>query len=219
LRRLRTMTRDAMVALDLPRDPTLRVSLPEPPVEYSGPNSLTPEQLAAFLEAMRTHYPQHYALVVTLAFTGLRFCHAGALRREDWDEPAGVLRVVRKHFRGGIGPVSRKKQAPREYPVEPDLARVLREHRSCLLKTQAKGLAECWIFPSTKGNATYAQLAGSGVGELPQARRDHETVHGPRTALHVHRPGTSGQTCSSECGRSAPSDHRRRRPSPRAPRG
>lgn len=30
-------------------------------------NSLSPVQLAAFLTAMRTHYPQHYALVVLLA--------------------------------------------------------------------------------------------------------------------------------------------------------
>src|SRR5262245_51914552 len=52
----RTMTRDAMVALDLPRDPTLRVSLPEARVDDSESNSLTPEQLIAFLEAMRGHY-------------------------------------------------------------------------------------------------------------------------------------------------------------------
>ena len=39
----RTTTRDAMVALDLPRDPTLRVSLPELPVDYAEPNSLTAE--------------------------------------------------------------------------------------------------------------------------------------------------------------------------------
>jgi integrase len=137
----RTMARDAMVALDLPRDPTLRVSLPEPPVNYSEPNSLTPEQLVAFLEAMRKHYP-HYTLVATLAYTGLRFCHASALRWEDWDEQAGVLRVVRKHFRGEVGPVSRKKQAPKEYPVEPEFAGLLREHRKRLLQQQAKGLEE-----------------------------------------------------------------------------
>ena len=173
----RTMTRDAMVALDLPRDPTLRVSLPEPPVDHAEPNSLTPEQLAAFLEAMRTHYPQHYALVATLAYTGLRFCHASALRWEDWDEQAGVLRVVRKHFRGEIGPVSRKKQAPREYPVEPELADILRAHRALLLHAAAKeaakraakranganetnetndtnetkGLDAGWMFPSAEG--------------------------------------------------------------------
>jgi integrase len=147
----RTMTRDAMVALDLPRDPTLRVSLPERPVDDAEPNSLTPEQLAAFLEAMRTHYPQHYALVATLAYTGLRFCHASALRWEDWDEPTGVLRVVRKHFRGEIGPVSRKKRAPKEYPVEPGLAEILREHRQRMVREQAKALEAGWLFPSTEG--------------------------------------------------------------------
>jgi integrase len=108
-------------------------------------------QLAAFLEAMRTRYPQHYALVATLAYTGLRFCHASALRWEDWDELTGVLRVVRKHFRGAIGPVSRKKQAPKEYPVEPELAEILRAHRMRLPKTHANGLAERWMFPSTEG--------------------------------------------------------------------
>jgi hypothetical protein len=46
----RTMTRDAMVALDLQRDPTLRVSLPESALDQSEPNALSPEQLVAFLE-------------------------------------------------------------------------------------------------------------------------------------------------------------------------
>jgi integrase len=66
---------------------------------------------------------QHYALVATLAYTGLRFCHSSALRWEDSDEEPGVLRVVRKHFRGQIGPVSRKKRAPKEYAVEPSWPR------------------------------------------------------------------------------------------------
>jgi integrase/recombinase XerD len=135
------------------------VSLPEAPIDDCEPNSLTPDQLAAFLEAMRTHYPQHYALVATLADTGLRFCQASALRWEDWDEQAGVLRVVRKHFRIEIGPVSRKKRAPKEYPIEPELAEILREHRQRLACEQERrllrGLAERpdvgWMFPSTEG--------------------------------------------------------------------
>lgn len=178
----RTMTRDAMVALDLPRDPTLRVSLPEPPVDHSEPNSLTPEQLAAFLEAMRTSYPQHYALVATLAYTGLRFCHASALRWEDWDEQTGVLRVVRKHFRGEIGPVSRKKQAPKEYPVEPELAEILRQHRRLLLRTQAKGLEAGWMFPSAEGTLrTPNSLDRAWAKCLRQAEITKRfTVHGLR---------------------------------------
>jgi hypothetical protein len=45
---LRTMARDAMVALDLPRDPTLRVSLPEGALNHSEPNALSPDELQAF---------------------------------------------------------------------------------------------------------------------------------------------------------------------------
>ena len=140
-------------------------------MDDSEPNSLTPEQLAAFLEAMRTHYPQHCALVAPLAYTGLRFCHASALRWEDWDEPTGVLRVVRKHFRGEIGPVSRKKRAPKEYPVEPELAEILREHRLRVVGEQAKGLEAGWM--------KHAEIT------------KRFTVHGLR--VHVHRPGTPGE--------------------------
>jgi integrase len=129
---LRTMSRDAMVALDLPRDPTLRVSLPEGELDRSEPNALSPDELIKFLAAMKAECPRHYALVAVLAYTGLRFCHASALRWEDWDRKAAVIKVVRKNFRGEIGPVSRKKQAPKEYPVEPELQDILLEHYEAL---------------------------------------------------------------------------------------
>ena len=125
--------------------------MPELPIEHAEPNSLTPEQLIAFLDAMHTEYPQHYALVATLAYTGLRFCHASALCWEDWDREACVIRVVRKHFRGEVGAVSRKKQAPKEYPVEPELAAILEHQRKLLFKGQAPGLEKGLMFPSRKG--------------------------------------------------------------------
>jgi hypothetical protein len=110
---LRTMTRDAMAALQLPRDPTLRIVLPEESVDDEESNALTPAELAAFLDAMKTDCKQHYPLVVLLAYTGLRFCHASALHWEDWDEQAGVLRISRKNVRGKLGSVTRKKRAPK----------------------------------------------------------------------------------------------------------
>jgi integrase len=99
----RTMTRDAMATLELPRDPTLRITMPEDTGDVDEANSLSPAQLAAFLTAMRTRYPQHYALVVLLAYTGLRFCHASALHWQDWEEAGGVLRISRKQVRGKVG--------------------------------------------------------------------------------------------------------------------
>src|SRR5262249_28061115 len=94
-RTFRSMTRDAVAQLDLPRDPTRRITFPQFPGTET--NSLTPAELARFLEAMREKYPRTYALTVLLAYTGLRFCHASALRWEDIDEEKGVIRVVRKN--------------------------------------------------------------------------------------------------------------------------
>lgn len=65
---------------------------------------------------------------------------------------AGVLRVVRKHFRGKVGPVARKKRAPKEYPVEPELTQILRDHRERLFQDEARRIEEGWIFPSAEGS-------------------------------------------------------------------
>ena len=146
----RTMTRDAMHELGLERDSTLRVDFPEAEEKLDG-NCLEPEELAAFLAAMKAEAPQHWGLSVLLAYTGLRFCHASALRWEDWDRARSLIRVVRKQVRGKTAAVTRKKQAPREIPVEPELAAALDEHRAMLLSEQAPGLAEGWMFPSSAG--------------------------------------------------------------------
>lgn len=131
---------------------------------------------------MRGRYPQHYALVVLLAYTGLRFCHASALRWEDWDEEAGVLRIRRKHVRGKVGPVSRKKRAPKEYPVEPELREILQEHRRLLLKEQAPGLEEGWMFPASNGALrTPNSLDRAWAACLKAAKIEKRfTVHGLR---------------------------------------
>lgn len=147
---LRTMMRDAVSQLDLPRDPTQRITLP-PPEEREDVNALTPEQLATFLEQARVHYPGQYAFLALLACTGLRFCHASALMWSDWDEDAGVIRVRRKQVNGKVGPVSRKKRVPKEIPVEPELKEILEAHRKRMVEEQVPGLAEGWMFPSEAG--------------------------------------------------------------------
>lgn len=146
----RTMTRDAMEPLRLERDPTLRVSFPcfdESVVS----KAITAETLAKFLDAMHEGFPQHYALTVALAYTGMRFCHVSALKWSDWNENRQMMTVSRRQVRGEVAPVSRKKRAPQEYPVQPELAEVLRWHRHRMLRTQAPGLEKGWMFPSSAG--------------------------------------------------------------------
>ena len=178
----RTMTRDAIAALELPRDPTLRITMPEDTGDVDEANSLSPAQLAAFLTAMRTRYPQHYALVVLLAYTGLRFCHASALHWNDWEEAGGVLRSSRKQLRGKVRPVTRKKRAPKEYPVEPELAEILKQHRVRLLKEQAPGLSKGLMFPSRVGTyRTPNSLDVAWAKCLTEAQIDKRfTIHGLR---------------------------------------
>jgi integrase len=147
---LRTMMRDAVSHLDLPRDPTQRITLP-PGEEREEANALTPEQLATFLDHARLHYPGQYGFLAVLAYTGLRFCHASALMWSDWDEKTGVILVRRKQVNGKVGPVSRKKRAPREIPVLPELKEILEEHRKRMVEEQTPGLAEGWMFPSDVG--------------------------------------------------------------------
>lgn len=145
----REMTRDAVETLSLPRDPSARIAFPEA-TPRETPNAVAPHELVRLLAEFRTRYPQHYGLVTLLAFTGLRFCHGSALRWEDWDEDASVLHVRRKHVRGKVGPVSRKKRAPAAYPVEEPLTLALREHRERLRKAPEL-LATGWMFPSEAG--------------------------------------------------------------------
>ncbi len=144
----RTMTRDAVDTLELQRDPTLRIRFP--PDAEREPNNLTPKEMLRFLELMKQHYPRQYGLVAVLAFTGLRFCHASALRWEDWDEVENVLYVRRKQSRGRIAPVSRKKRAPPVIPVTPELKEALTEHRKLLEQDKVPN-RHTLMFPSATG--------------------------------------------------------------------
>jgi hypothetical protein len=139
-------------------------------------------QLAAFLTAMRTHYPQHYALVVLLAYTGLRFCHASALHWDDCEDDRGVLRVSRKQVRGKLGSVTRRKRAPKEYPVEPELAAILKEHRMHLLEDQAPGLANGLMFPSMIGTYRTPNSLDAALAKCLTAAQIGKrfTIHGLR---------------------------------------
>ena len=145
---LRTMVRDAVEQLGLPRDPTRRIIVPE--LEPKAGNALTIEKLAKFLGVMRVLFPQHFAYAAARASTGMRACHVSALQWPDIDEAAAVIRVERKQVEGVVGPVSTKKRAPREFPLEPELLEILRDHRKRMVAIQAPGLDSGWVFPSVR---------------------------------------------------------------------
>jgi integrase len=81
----------------------------------------------------------------------MRFCHASALRWEDVDERRSVILVQRKNVPGLVGPVSRKKRAPRTIPLHANVIEVLRWHRQQLIAAQHPGLSSGYMFPSRVG--------------------------------------------------------------------
>jgi integrase len=151
LRVLKTLLGDAVHEHDLPRDPARRVPAVRDVRAEDDPNCLNEGQLAAVLETARVRAPNWHAFFLTLAYTGLRFGEATALRWDDLDETAGVIRVVRAQWKGKLD--TTKTGRVRVVPLAPELAQVLREHRARLLKAQHVGLAEGLVFPSQQRGA------------------------------------------------------------------
>jgi integrase len=193
----RNMTRDAIAQLSLQRDPTLRIRFPEDPWtdenDAKEDDVLTTEELHRFLGAMKTARPASYALTLVLGLTGQRFCHASALKWGDVDWQEKVIRFRRKQNRGQVGPISRRKPAPRVVPMVPMLVEALREHkaRNAWLARRQSGdgrgtTNEDYLFLSNQGtfrqpsclsNAFKAALKAAGV-------QKHITPHGLRYAFN-----------------------------------
>lgn len=154
-------------------------------------NALAPSELDAYLGGWRALYPEHFALIATLALTGLRWGEATALTWPDIEvaEQHGVLRVRRSHVRGVIRNTT-KTGKRRLVPFPAELAKVLAEHRRRLIAKQHRGLVEGWVFPSNTGKPL-------GNGVLCDANRrvlkhakiaKHVTIHGlRRTATDLLR--------------------------------
>jgi integrase len=126
-------------------DPTAGVKpLPLPQREHE--NSLTPEELRAFLDAAKRLYPQWYTFIV-LGFTlGMR---PGELRPLRWDEDvdldAGTLTIRRSQRRTYVGPTKTKRIRVISLPTT--LVELLRAHREAM-----------------KGSKGFRQLAFPAVG-------------------------------------------------------
>jgi integrase len=155
-------------------------SLPTRSWDDGNPNILSAQELGTVLGAVKKLTPQHYPLVATLAFTGLRFGEASALRWEDIDDAAGLIRIRRAQWRGRIS--TTKTGKTRSVPLVPELAVVLREHHERL----AKGLGEGWVFPSNVGKLHPKEVLRKPLKKALKAAgiERHFTQHGFRRTFN-----------------------------------
>lgn len=176
---------DAVAEFDLPRNPTQRLqALPVRTWDDENPNILSAEELGRVLDWVKAKAPQHYPLVATLALTGLRIGEASALKWEDIEEEAGLIRVRRAHWRGRVS--TTKTGKTRSVPLVPELSVVLREHHRRLVVEKAPGLGEGWMFPSSVGKLHSKEMLR---GPLRKALKDvgierRFTIHGFRRTFN-----------------------------------
>lgn len=130
--------------------PAIRVKpLPEPPSTKRG---LTVEELRRFLDAYTDE--ETLPLIHVLAWTGMRWGEATALRAEDVDFTNGEIHIRQSQWRGVVG--TPKNGRERVVPMSSTLADTLRRHQRRLFERQDAGWAEGWCFAkvATRGKNT-----------------------------------------------------------------
>ncbi len=184
LRTFKLLLRAAKHRYQLDHDATADVEgVPQPDDDDTDDTGkvLTAEELSRLLQAVETTEPQWYPLIRLLAVTGMRWSEATALKWSDIDLDAGHLEIKRKHVRGIIGPPKTRKSR-RRLPIEPGTTEVLKAHRADLMRRQAPGLADGWVFPSEVGGLIF-----NGVACRPLARAAKAAGLGKRPSAHWFR--------------------------------
>jgi len=96
------------------------------------PNAFQLEDVVPFLDAMRTRWPMHYAMVYLGMWTGLRPSSLRPLRRRgahaDINWQTGTLRVRRSHTVGDETMLGTKNGHDQEIKLTPEVLDVLRWH-------------------------------------------------------------------------------------------
>ena len=144
-----TVLRDAAAEFAIV-DPTQRVRPPRSSVRNVREGvTLTPDQIGALLDAVKRDYPQWYAEVYLLLFSGLRVGELYALQWHDLDPARGVINVRRGVWRGHVDRT--KTDDPREVALTEAIRAVLDEHRRRLVAEDHPGLASGLVFPADGG--------------------------------------------------------------------
>lgn len=136
LSQLQVVIKSAVGELELERDPMVGVKPFDTSVHATytdeEPNSLLVQEVPAFLECMREHYPQHYAFVVLGFATGLRPSSLRPLRRSGktpdvlWAE--GTILVRQSHTRRDEVMATTKTKRHQRVPLPQSVLDILRWH-------------------------------------------------------------------------------------------
>jgi integrase len=140
-------------------------------------NYLRAEQARKLFETFPSAAPQWTAMLYLLTFTALRWGEASALKWEDLDDEAGVIRVNRAQYKGVSTELTKTGKA-KEVPLTAEIAKALADHRRWMIEKPQPGLTSGWMFP------TSCRSPGT-----PRQRCTRTT----RTSIRTRRPKQSGR--------------------------
>jgi len=162
------------------------------------PNALLPEEVGQFFEALRTSYPQFFAMAYLGLITGLRPSSLRPLRRSgpsaDVDWATGQLRVRRSQTQGDEVMNTTKQKRKYSIALPKEAMDVLRWHVSTQLETPEQQDSEL-LFPAVNGsfraptvlNKPLADVAEQvGLGKKFTQRGLRRTFNDLARAAQVH---------------------------------
>ncbi|PWU24195.1 MAG: hypothetical protein C5B48_07175 [Candidatus Rokuibacteriota bacterium] len=142
----------------IPANPVSRLEKAErPKTERKELPSLDREAIGKLIAATPKRYR---TLVAVSVLTGIRQSEALALRWQDVDVKANVIRISRQLDRKGQLVEPKTKAAKREIPIAPSLATMLRHHKAEAFKAKR---AKATDFASPRRRAAHSITATSVV--------------------------------------------------------
>lgn len=154
---LRVILKAAVMQLELPRNPMDGIrnfDTSEHVYTEEEPNSLTVQEMPAFLSKMRELCPQHFAFVCLGFFLGLRPSSLRPIRRAgatpDILFEEGVLLVRQSHTEGQEVMARTKTKIRQHITLPPVLVGILRWHVETQLTTDEMKASEL-LFPAEDG--------------------------------------------------------------------
>jgi integrase len=117
-------------------------------------NFLAIDEVGKVLAYVREKHPAWYEAVLLDIVSGLRWGELSALRWDDVDEQAGVIRIVRGNVKGRVERSTKTgddEDEPKLVPLLPEVQEALRARRQQMIRDQHPGIEHGWIFPTVKG--------------------------------------------------------------------
>jgi len=154
---MRVIVKAAAVQFELPRNPMDGIKnfdVSEHGYTEEEPNSLTVEEMPAFLSKMRELYPQHFAFVCLGFFLGHRPSTLRPLRRSgptpDILFDQGMLLIRQSHTEGDEVMATTKTKIRQRITLPPLLVDILRWHIATQLTTPEQTASDL-LFPAEDG--------------------------------------------------------------------